>query len=300
MMDNKIEKERDIFDIAIPFLKSIYSNVVIDEKQVDKPDAAFFTSEIAKIESDSKRRVGVEITCVDNQNDLMYENATKVLKPYEEKQINEILTNGAISNNPNKKRRIFYGIYYIYEGSKSKAELFDSYIEGGFDEIILLTYSNFLNVDTVDFNYLSSWSDFLFSKENFPFSKVIFSCIKTGKTFLIYDKKNPTHTKPSRNIRKEKTKCYTSGPYIPVNQTVSMGQIVKNSPLVKKIKGEKTKQRSTQQQFDNVVFKSILLSTSSNVRVHDIEHYVPDLTNLFLYPIRTSLQKKDSYFYLVF
>ena len=167
--NKQLEIERTLLKHISDTLSLLYGDYEIDVSQEDKPDAAILTLK-------DKKRIGIEITSVDRQEDLAYFNEDKMAKPIINEQIEQYLKQGSFSPTTLKKKVINFGRDYISKGVELKRSKFLSYKENGdFDEIIVLAFSDFLDVNEPEFiPFHKAWTSYLLSNSNYPFSKVIF------------------------------------------------------------------------------------------------------------------------------
>ncbi|RXE52669.1 MULTISPECIES: hypothetical protein [Pseudomonas fluorescens group] len=173
------KEEAQLFDLALPLLKKIYKEFIIDEAQKDKPDKAIFLlkppARFGKRKSKSPR-VGIEITTADPSGYLSYINERKSDKKIIHAQMDKAIESSIAPDRPLKKvgNRIHHD--WIYEGIKGKAKKHDDYVSSGsFDELILLCYSNVISITDKEFyDGLNDWTDYLLSEDNYPFDKVLF------------------------------------------------------------------------------------------------------------------------------
>lgn len=226
-MSKKTDLENTIFHGASKFLKGLYGNFTRIEEQIDKPDAAIKLNE-------SNDNIGIEITTVDKQEDLAYFNDTKSAAKYIEKSIDDC-TNKVIPTQPIKKKSIPRKNDFLIEGIEAKREKYNSYLSSGkFNEIILLVFSDYINkYDEFFLDYHVPWTNYILSREDYPFSKVIFVCTSSQECTLLYDKKNKLLIKPKRDQKKELGYTPIISGFIPVGKKVNLLDIARNEALVK-------------------------------------------------------------------
>lgn len=241
----KVEFEREILESSQPLLKKIYGNFSIDKEQIDCPDASIILEK-------NKAKIGIEITCIDNEDVLKYFNDERISSKILNEQLSNIDGNYEYCENPMKKLSIPYPHTYIYDGVIKKEEKFTNYQKSdNYEEIIILAFTNYLKLKNVkSINYFTKWTQYLLSKEHFSFNKVIFLCNETKKSFIVYDKNLgiPKRT-PVINHKIELGITMARSSAIPVNKTVSIKNLLKLPALVPKIsmdKSEKKKKRKEQ------------------------------------------------------
>ncbi|HFQ5414457.1 TPA: hypothetical protein ACGVAS_004433 [Vibrio vulnificus] len=192
MSNKQLEIERFLLGHISKTLLELYGEYELDKAQEDKPDAAILTL-------NDNRRIGIEITSVDRQEDLAYFNEDKMAKPIVKEQIERYQEHGTYSNTTLKKKVIKLGRDYISRGVEPKRSKFSSYKENGhFDELIILAFSDFLDVNEPEFiPFHKTWTNYLLTNSDFPFSKVIFLSTYSRKSALVYDVNNPAASKPN-------------------------------------------------------------------------------------------------------
>ncbi len=188
---NKIDEERYILKLAIPLLKDIYGDFYVDKEQVDNPDAAIILKKYVK------QKIGIEITSIDKKDVKQYFNDKKIIKEVEQEQLKN-LQNKEYSRSPTRKCSIPFPKEYIYDGVIKKTEKYTNYTNSdNYDEIIILVSSSYLNLNYKYFeDYHKPWTQFLLSKNKFPFDKVIFVCNETKNSTIIYNKNLSKIDKP--------------------------------------------------------------------------------------------------------
>lgn len=232
----KINKERNILTCAEPLLRKLYGDFDIVPEQLDKPDAA-----IKRKSCDKK--IGIEITSVDKENIQEYINNEKITREITSQQISDLLSNGKYSSRPVKKVSIPFHNDYIFDGTYKKAEKYQSYIDSGnYEEMIILAFSAYLSTDHKFFNdYHKPWTNFLLSDKKFPFDKVIFVCERTGHSVVIYDKKSPLQNSPSRDTEKELGETISHSSILPVGKKINISGLFKEEPHVSQSKKKRRK-----------------------------------------------------------
>lgn len=226
-MSEKTDLENTIFLGAFKFIESLYGSFTRIDDQIDRPDAAITLNK-------SKDNIGIEITTVDKQEDLAYFNDVKS----EAKYINESIencTNKVVPTNPIKKKSMPRKNDFLIEGIEAKRGKYSSYLSSGkFNEIILLVFSDYITkYDQFFLDYHVPWTNYLLSKENYPFSKVIFFCRDSQECVLLYDKHNKLLIKPKRKDTKELGYTPIRSGFIPVGVEVNLLDIARNDALVK-------------------------------------------------------------------
>ena len=220
----KFEIEREILEKSKEILKKIYGKFEVDYQQKDSPDAAI----LIKSKENIDLKIGIEITCIDNGNDLRYQNDEKFSSNYTSK-IN--------TKEPTliKKQSITIDENYICKGALKKKEKYQKYKHSGnFKEIIIIIYSEFLTYENISqYHYTVKQAKHILHREKFPFDKVIFTNKENGKSELIYDKKEPTPRNPKITEHDIKKKI-VSRTFIPVGEVVNLKDILKDNPIFKK------------------------------------------------------------------
>lgn len=234
----KIEDERNILKIAYPILAKIYGQFKEDASQIDKPDAAITLN---SSNPNSSIQIGIEITSVDRHEDQQYLRDEKFIQKETSKQIAELIQDGTYSKQPLKKTSIIFDNQYIYSGVIKKRQKYENYASSKkYHEIIILAFSDHMTKNNKHFNsYHRPWANFLLSKCNFPFDKVIFVCKETKTAILIFDKNNPKLDAPERNLDNELGITEIKSGIIPVGKTINLNEIINNNPVVPK--GKKSK-----------------------------------------------------------
>ncbi|MEQ5777101.1 hypothetical protein J4E05_16360 [Thalassospira sp. NFXS8] len=226
--------ELKVLDLAKTELDKLYGFYNIDESQNDRPDAAINVIE-PRSDFDEKNpsfKVGIEITSVDKEDVQAYFND----QTYGINKINEAFAenkkNGGKINHANKKMEIFVDEFYIYEGAMKKLKKHEDYAKSNiFKDIILICHSENTNSNKL----LREWTNFLLSKENFPFDKVLFTALETQKCFLIYEKKKPllTEPRPFNHVRHQRAEIT-----IPIGHHNILGALL-NEPIIQPKKSAK-------------------------------------------------------------
>ncbi|MFW9738946.1 hypothetical protein V3H21_22115 [Vibrio parahaemolyticus] len=223
---SKLEKERDILSVSKGVLEKLYGKFDIDEKQIDRPDAA--------IVLENGNKIGIEITTVDKPETLQYFNDIYAEQPHVEKQINDLLENGSYSHRPTKSKSIRLENHYAFANLMKKKSKYKEYVSSAnYDELIIIAFSSYMKPQNGHYkSYHIPWTNHLLSKANFPFDKVILVCTETKSADLIYDKRHKKKVAPKKDIDKEVGVTKTHGPILPIGQTVNIKAIMDNPPLV--------------------------------------------------------------------
>lgn len=224
---NKVSEERSILELAKPLLEKLYGLFQVDTEQTDRPDAAI-------ILDTTKGRIGIEITSVDGKDVQQYFNDEKFGGDIKLKQINNLISSGDYSNQPDKKASIPFPNSYIADGViKKYAKHSDYLMSGEYEEIILISFSEFLEVRSEFFySYHKPWTWNILKEKSFPFSKVIFVCKQHGDAVLVYDKDIPAPVLPKRDPDKELGITQIHGPITPFGKTVNLNELFDNEPLI--------------------------------------------------------------------
>ncbi|QIE91119.1 MULTISPECIES: hypothetical protein [Pseudomonas] len=227
----KIDFERSILEIARPALKIIYGNFEDDLSQTDKPDAAILLDK--NNGAGKKLRIGIEITTVDKGKDLQYFNDEKHGKDLVQEDLLKCIESNTPSSRPTKRADITIEKEYIFEGVKKKSARFKEYEkEGEFDEIILLCFSDYIDLRNPEVNPgLLLWTDYLLSSESFPFERVIFVSTLTRASVMIYNKSEPLAKRPSEDAFCSYTTTPSMGGFIPMGEHNISG-ILNADPLI--------------------------------------------------------------------
>lgn len=218
----KRELENYVFLTAVPILKEIYGEFIKDEDQKDRPDAAIFVN-------DNKDRIGIEITTATSFEELQYFNDKKYGNEKDAEIRNEVIQTGersdlrALKKYSNKKPYDF-----IVNGIKAKKDKYKSYKSQGFKEVALLVYEDF--ADRAISEYHKNWTNFLLSRKNFPFNKVIY----VGKnSCILYDRNKHKKTMPIRNYSQELGSTKFKSGMLPVGKEVNIRQMWTDEPIIK-------------------------------------------------------------------
>jgi len=229
-MDN-IDLERSILDIARPSLKKIYGIFEDDLSQTDRPDAAILLDK--KNGAGKNIRIGIEITTVDKSKDLQYFNDEKHGKELVYEDLLNCIEANVPSVRPTKKSDINIEKDYIFEGAKKKSARYKEYEkEGDFEEIVLLCFSDYIDLEHPEVNPgLLLWTDYLLSSESFPFERVVFVSTFNRASVMIYNKSKPLTKRPDENLFCPYTITRSIGGFIPVGEHNISG-ILNADPLV--------------------------------------------------------------------
>lgn len=224
-ISEKIQKENNIFNHAIDYLKEIYGEFERVVEQQDRPDSAI------KLKG-SDYIIGIEITTVDSERELEYFNDRKHKVSDNAIDIEKCLR-GEIPENPFKKLAIDRPKHCLFEALNRKTSKFKEYKENGsFNEIIILTFSEYIGVNESYFKpFLVPWTYYFLSKSNFPFTKVIFVSRETKECVLLYDKKRKMNMPP--RFSQDITSTHIETKMLPANKTINLYEISKGEPEVK-------------------------------------------------------------------
>jgi hypothetical protein len=223
----KIAKEKQILNLALPLLRDIYGDFDIDNDQVDSPDAAILLNK-------STNKIGVEITSVDSPKVKAYFNDEKVANLEKEEQLERLIDNGSFTTQPMKKMSVEFKHDYIFKGVIKKSEKHKSYMNAGsYHEMIVVASSEYLEISSEHFfGYHMPWANYLLSNSSFPFDKVIYVCEKTGKSVLIYDKEKPLEEAPKQDKNKELGATFSSGSVIPFGAPFNYNDLFDKEPII--------------------------------------------------------------------
>jgi hypothetical protein len=188
----KLEDERAVIFLALPFLTSLYGECDIDSHQTDKPDGALVVKSTGE-------RIGIEVTTADAQEDLAYLNG-EGRKTAEDalRRINRGLSGQPLDLRPQKKDVIVPSAAAIVSRLRQKKERkYVKYREAGFADVILLVTSAHLDAKYADFELIAAEAEYLLSQSRFPYARVIFVCRITQSCQHLYDRVNPRHEAPT-------------------------------------------------------------------------------------------------------
>lgn len=176
--EEKEQLENRIFELAAPLLNKLYNAYTKIPDQVDSPDAAILLSDPPRRfgVKTSSVKIGIEITSVDPPWYLGYANDKKFGAGLVSEQITRTFEQGIVGNNPKKKVEVPIPQNFIFDGVKGKSLKYESYgSQSKFDEIILLCFSEVISAGNEIFTGgLSAWTNYLLSRDGFPFDRVIF------------------------------------------------------------------------------------------------------------------------------
>ncbi|MGP6463479.1 hypothetical protein [Pantoea agglomerans] len=224
-ISKKVQQENDIFNNAIDYLTEIYGDFERVVEQQDRPDAAI------KLKS-SDYTIGIEITTVDSERELEYFNDRKHSINDLAEDIERCLR-GEIPETPFKKLATDRPKHSLFEAINKKTSKFKEYKKNGnFNELIILTFSDYIGVDESYFKpFLVPWTYYLLSRSDFPYTKVIFVDRETKECVLLYDKKRKMNMPPRLNQDITSTRIETK--ILPVNKTINLNDMFKGEPEVK-------------------------------------------------------------------
>lgn len=238
---DKLELEDSVFQASQRCLQSLYGDFTRIVEQKDRPDAAIrLSQQVDGIDI----TVGIEITCVDKEGDLQYFNDEKFSNDITQKQIEDCLK-GIVPTQPMKKASIAIGKDYFYEAIEKKRDKYEGYKnDGRFNELIILVFSQLFGCDEKHFSeYHVSWTNYLLSKSDFPYDKVIFVDRFKSKCITMFDKNKPKKLPPKNDPNKELGFTQIHGSFIPMNKTVNLYDLFKKDPLVSKKKTKRKKRK---------------------------------------------------------
>lgn len=236
---DKLKIEDSVFQASKRYLHDLYGDFTRIDEQKDKPDAAIRLSQ--KVDGVDVT-IGIEITCVDKQGDLQYFNDKKFSLDITQQQIDDCI-NGVVPTQPMKKSSIEIRKDYFYEAIEKKRDKYDGYKNnGGFNGVIILVFSQLFGCDEKHFSdYHVSWTNYLLSKSDFPFDKVVFVDITQSKCITMFDKNRPEKSPPKNQLNKELGFTKIDYGFIPMNQAINLYDLSKKEPLVNKKKSKRKK-----------------------------------------------------------
>lgn len=231
------DEERKILDLAKPLLKDIYGDFEIDEEQRDRPDAAIILRGGDKRSSDGPaKKIGIEITTVDQPQDMQYLNDEKFAKPLEISQLNALASGGESANCPNKKISIEFPSTYISDGVARKASKYQAYSSTGqFDELIVLAFSSVFDLrDTGKRAYHMECCAYHLSRIGFPYDRVIFvsTCKPGGLPVVVYEKSNQKTRAPERDEAMEAGVEIVKSPILKFGATFNINELFEKPPAL--------------------------------------------------------------------
>lgn len=225
---NKIYIERYILELVKPKLKKLYGNFDILPEQKDNPDAAI------ELKSYKKHKIGIEITTVDKQKNLQYLNDEKIIQQIQLEQLKDLEKSQNYNKKPMKKVSIDFPKEYIFENVFKKETRYLQYKKNdNYQEIVLVAFSSYLIVDKECFKYVHKpWTEYLLSKNNFSFDKVIFVDIQTKKTVLLYDRHLPLLNQPKFNNCMKNGITVMKSSILPFGEKVNINDMFSEEPLI--------------------------------------------------------------------
>jgi hypothetical protein len=232
---NKRELEEHILKLAGPLIKRLYGCFDVDRDQTDRPDAAIDVKKPTK-HYGRKRvpfKVGIEITTVDKMESLEYLKDKKFGKHIINDLITNALENSEDDKRPLKKIDVSIDSSYIFDGVTRKSDKYSNYTSSGvFREVILLCFSEVVCSRSVIFEHgLRDWTNFLLSKNNYPFDKVLFVDLCGGDPVRVYDKRKPLLVSPSQPMDTRKI-TIAKLPFMRVDKEYNTKEISLKCPLI--------------------------------------------------------------------
>ncbi|RAI70861.1 hypothetical protein DOZ80_10350 [Pseudomonas fluorescens] len=223
--EKKIADERAVLEAASSLLRDLYGHFEIDLTQEDKPDAAIDASE-------PKKRIGIEITSVDDQKAKAYLNDEKFGRDIVRQQVEDFQRDGSYSTAPRKKIDIDIHAKYIYKGAAKKLDYYKGYAaSGAFDEVILLCYSDYISPDLSAKLGIIEWTKFFLSADDFPYDKVIYASVEDQKAAVVYERSKPLRQKPLRYV--SATHTVLEGSFTPFGAGFNVNTTANQPPLIK-------------------------------------------------------------------
>lgn len=233
---NKMQLEKHVLTLAMPLLEKLYGKFSVDASQTDKPDAAICVNKPHKRFGLDKQpfRVGIEITTVDQAQDLAYLRDERHGKDDVLAQQTDALERGVDSSQPTKKVTIEITDSYIFDGAIRKKDKYQSYVESGtYREIILLCFSDMVATQTSHFEtQLRNHTNHLLSQAQFPFDAVIFVSLRDGGPVRVYKKSDPLLVPPaSSHLISQSTTIFHS-PTMLFGREYNLNKIISAPPLI--------------------------------------------------------------------
>jgi len=222
--EKKIENERLVLEAASTLLKDLYGQFTVDPSQTDKPDAAIDVAE-------PKKRIGIEITSVDDEKAKAYLNDEKHGLDVERQQVEAFLRDGSYTTAPRKKIDIDVHAKYIYKGAVKKLDYYNGYTASGtFDEVILLCFSDYISPDLTARLGIIEWTNYFLSIDKFPYDKVIYASVEDQKAVVVYERHKPLLRKPLRYVSAAHTVVH--GSFTPMNAPFNLEKTAGESALI--------------------------------------------------------------------
>lgn len=193
-VSEKVAGERRVLAAAMPELRRIYGEFEVDESQIDRPDAA--------LDLETGQRVGIEITTIDGPDGLQYMRDSKISEGAERSQRDRLSQGLSPLEQPTKLLRIDLTRDYLASGALRKHRKYAGYqATGAFDELVLVTFSDHIRMSTPGFSsYYAPMANWVLSREQFPFDRVIFVCNAAQEAVTIYDKRAPAQAAPPESL----------------------------------------------------------------------------------------------------
>ncbi|RPV48982.1 hypothetical protein IPC790_07210 [Pseudomonas aeruginosa] len=223
--EQKIADERDVLEAASSLLRDLYGHFVTDLNQTDRPDAAIDASA-------PKKRIGIEITSIDDQKTKAYLKDEKFGKDITRQQVENFQRDGSYTTAPRKKIDINVHAKYIYKGAVKKQDNHKDYANSGtFDEVILLCYSDYITPELSTKLGIIEWTNFFLSADDFPYDKVIYANVEDQKAAVVYERSKPLKQKPLRY--EPATTTVIHGSFTPMGAEFNMNITANQAPLIK-------------------------------------------------------------------
>ncbi|MBI0066721.1 hypothetical protein H3T50_08580 [Commensalibacter sp. M0134] len=220
--DIKISYERQILLGCHEVLYETYGNYVCDFKQTDRPDAAIEVVE-------SGKKIGIEITTVQNEQVLEYLNDKKYGKDIERETLKNI---NKIDSNSAPLKSISYTITTkdIFDACEKKRDKYEIYKKvKKFDEVVILLTGN----DFCGGTFMNESLAF-FIKEKFNFDKVfVVNLLALQQVCLFYDKsKKYINHWVNRDIKVKKIKRHSSVLLSSMGKEINLFEMALKEPLI--------------------------------------------------------------------
>jgi hypothetical protein len=127
-----------------------------------------------------------------------------------------LISNGIDSVRPSKKIDAKITRTYMYDSVIKKGKKYEGYtLAGDFKETIVLCFSDVIDSGYEIFkNGLCEWTNYLLSKDAFPFDKVIFVGLCGGNPVCVYDKSRPAKVMPKEYQYEHSSVTSMQGPML--------------------------------------------------------------------------------------
>lgn len=232
----KRKLEEHVLSLSRPALHKLYGGYSNDNSQIDRPDAAINVKKPHKIFGKERKpfKVGAEITTVDPAKTLSYLYDENFGRDIINNQINDLILNDVDSLQPSKKIDTKIPRTYIYDGVVKKGKKYAGYtLAGEFKETIILCFSDVIDTENEIFKKgLCEWTNYLLSKDAFPFDKVIFVGLRGGKPVCVYDKSRPAKVMPDEYQYEHSSITSIQGPMLKFGKTYNLKAFFSQKPFI--------------------------------------------------------------------